>query len=88
MLIFIIVFIVSMILISILAKALNIVAKLPVLHSLNSLLGAVVGFARGAFVSIAICYGLYLGLVVLGNGLWGLDISLFTDSKIMGIFIK
>ncbi|MBE6799252.1 MAG: CvpA family protein [Ruminococcaceae bacterium] len=85
--VFIVVFIVSMILISLLAKALNIVAKLPVLHSLNSLLGAVVGFARGAFVSVAVCYGLYLILVVLGDGLWGLDMSLFTDSKIMSIFI-
>ena len=87
-LIFIVVFIVSMILMNLLAKALNIVAKLPVLHSLNTLLGAVVGFARGAFMSVAVCYGLYLILVVLGHGLWGLDIALFTDSKIMSIFIK
>lgn len=86
--IFIVVFIISMILISLLAKALNIVAKLPVLNSLNAVLGTVVGCVRGAVISVAVCYGIYLILVVLGHGLWGINVSLFTDSKIMGIFIK
>lgn len=86
--IFIIVFIVSMILISLLAKTLNIVAKLPVLNSLNAVLGTVVGFVRGGVISVAVCYGIYLILVVLGHGVWDIDMSLFTDSKIMSIFIK
>lgn len=86
--IFIVSFILSMILIALLAKALNIVAKLPVLHSLNRLFGAIVGGVRGAVISIAICYGLYLVLLVFDNSVFGLNLSLLTGSKIMSLFIK
>lgn len=87
-LIFILSFVLSMILIALLAKALNIVAKLPVLHSLNRLFGAIVGGVRGAVIAIALCYGLYLVLLVFDNSVFGFNLSLFTGSKIMGIFIK
>lgn len=57
---FLIIFAIVKILIGILAKALNIVAKLPVINKANKLLGGVVGAVKGAVFGGVIIYAISL----------------------------
>lgn len=85
---FIILFIILTFLINLTAKALNIVAKLPILKSFNRFLGCVVGALRGAVIIISLCYILYLLASVFDNGIIGLKPQYFNDSEIMKLIIK
>ena len=81
---FIIIFILAKLLISWLGKILNIVAKLPIIHSANKLIGGIVGLLRGFILAIVICYALSLIVKFNPSGIFGFDTDVVDKSFIYG----
>ena len=84
---FIIIFVISIISLKLVATALNLIAKLPLLRNVNSKLGAVLGFIKGTVISLSITYCLYLCLCVVQNNALSNFLKQFSDSLILGIIV-
>ncbi len=85
---FIILFIILKILIGLISKALNLVAKLPVIKSANKLLGFSVGLIRGVLTVVICCYVLTILVNTNDNGLFGITNDRLDSSFILGIYNK
>ncbi len=87
---FIIIFIAAKILISWLGKLLNVVAKLPIIHSANGVIGLVIGMIRGIIIAIVACYALSVIIGIYPEGAFGINEEVLDKSYIFkylsGIF--
>lgn len=77
---FIIIFIIVKILIDWIGRALDLVSRLPVIHSLNSVLGAVIGTARGVVTAAIICFVAMYLIKFQGGNLFGLTAEMLEGS--------
>lgn len=79
---FIILFVLASIVVKLIASALNLVAKLPILKSANKLLGGVVGLFEGVLVAVVICLALSTILKFSSDGIFGITNESVNDSFI------
>ncbi len=77
---FIIIFIIVKILIDWIGRALDLVSRLPVIHSLNRVLGAVIGTARGVVTAAIICFVAMYLIKFQGGNLFGLTAEMLEGS--------
>ncbi len=72
---FLILFIVIKLIIDLIGRALNIVARLPVIQGANKILGFVIGVLRGVIAAVIICYAFNLVLRYHPDGFLKIDRS-------------
>lgn len=82
---FIIIFIIVKILIDWIGRALDLVSRLPVIHSLNRVLGAVIGTARGVVTAAIICFVAMYLIKFQGGNLFGLTAEMLEGSFIYNL---
>ena len=80
--IFIILFIILKILLNLLCKALNIVSKIPVIGTLNKVLGGGIGFVKGVVIALIICYVFIICLKFSVNGMLGITYQTVENSTL------
>ncbi len=80
--IFIILFIILKVLIGWLGKVLNIVSKLPVIGQANTLVGGIVGAARGIIVALILCYVVIIILNIKPEGVFGINLEDAQNTKL------
>lgn len=80
--VFIVLFIVFKILLQFLCKALNIVSKIPIIGTLNRVLGGGVGFVKGIVIASIICYVVIICLKFSVNGMLGITYHTVENSTL------
>ena len=78
--VFIILFILSLVLIKIVIRALNLVTKLPGLHAANKTLGIIMGILQGLCICVIICFMLNISASLFENGVFGYTEDILNQS--------
>ena len=82
---FIIIFIIVKILIDWIGRALDLVGRLPVIHSLNRVFGAVIGTARGIVIAAIMCFVAMYLIKFQGGNLFGLTAEMLESSFVYNL---
>ena len=83
--IFMILFIILKLLINWLGRVLNIVSKLPIIGTANTLIGGIIGFIRGIIIALIICYVVIIILNVRPEGMFGITSETAQNTKLFSL---